>query len=678
MLCTHTTHGWQDDLHELGQASTRQRGINELRMHQVAELTERQDATERALRTAERRTETVATLFADSFQRMQALGVASASAEVAAVLGHEALHVSQGGVALTSSAASAAPGPTDDDARVPEQQNAMQPTTEPQFSWQVESAVHGFIDFPRSYRTELSAAYLRRQRHVELKQQVAELWSVDSEELDPETKADWGPWLSVYGGVPVQVDLCEMLVLGRDKASDRALFGEWNGAMLPQLDKRAAALGHAVAAAALDAPAQDDTPTADERASVPTSSALRRVRVLTDYTPSIGSDRYVSLKAGEEFAVSRGQASDEWWYGFRPGVASKEFRFPRRFVELLPGHDVDEPTSSSKSTVDSADGGGCSTGASVSAASKLQGAAIVLGGGDAEHLATTREAVRELGTDLEKERQLQALRADAAQAERKHLANELAASRRSAEALEAALQAALGRIDELAARMECAEQALVSSEASAMEERLLELLAEREGARRKAAMERPRWEAIECRDAGQVAMRALDYVAAKALFRAALAQMEELSTAHERAQAPMQDSDAAARDLELTREIRQGLREATDKAVAESERRGVTLMARRPTAWYIRGDWGTGERAAEEERADREAAERAERKALAAETIAQVEKEILVAKQRQLVEEEEAAMMAKNREEAAAERLQAQKLLQQQKMEQAKRTARQA
>eukprot|EP01047_Picozoa_sp_COSAG01_P135808 COSAG01_NODE_66123_length_271_cov_0.604651_1_plen_90_part_11 len=90
-------------------------------------------------------------------------------------------------------------------------------------------------------------------------------------------------------------------------------------------------------------------------------------------------------------------------------------------------------------------------------------------------------------------------------------------------------------------------------------------------------------------------MRALDYVAAKALFRAALAQMEELSTAHERAQAPMQDSDAAARDLELTREIRQGLREATDKAVAESERRGVTLMARRPTAWYIRGDWGTGE-----------------------------------------------------------------------------------
>jgi hypothetical protein len=140
----------------------------------------------------------------------------------------------------------------------------------------------------------------------------------------------------------------------------------------------------------------------------------------------------------------------------------------------------------------------------------------------------------------------------------------------------------------------------------------------------------------------------------------------------------MQDSDAAARDLELTREIRQGLREATDKAVAESERRGVTLMARRPTAWYIRGDWGTGERAAEEERADREAAERAERKALAAETIAQVEKEILVAKQRQLVEEEEAAMMAKNREEAAAERLQAQKLLQQQKMEQAKRTARQA
>ena len=146
--------------------------------------------------------------------------------------------------------------------------------------------------------------------------------------------------------------------------------------------------------------------------------------------------------------------------------------------------------------------------------------------------------------------------------QRIRLANEIKRGEQHAEDTSSALQAALRRIEELEQRVTQAEKALASSEAKAMEERVLQLLAERyhslptfsswqvalpedvsavasvlsgvvvsvltvgcdgsEEARRRAARERPRWEAMERRDAGVVAMHSLDYVAAKALFRAAL------------------------------------------------------------------------------------------------------------------------------------------------------------
>ena len=51
-----------------------------------------------------------------------------------------------------------------------------------------------------------------------------------------ETRADWGKWLARFGGLPVEVDLCEMRQSGGRSGAALPVYGEWAGVVALAVD----------------------------------------------------------------------------------------------------------------------------------------------------------------------------------------------------------------------------------------------------------------------------------------------------------------------------------------------------------------------------------------------------------------------------------------------------------